>query len=155
MIAPRWLRTRTQAIGIDDVVTYLATAAGKEDVYGREVQLGSEEVFSYGEMLDAMADALGVRRRIKIPVPFLSPTLSSLWLGLVTPVDIGVARPLVEGLSTETIVKDGSGAALFPINPMSVSDALARALAEDEASSESEPAATGAPRSPAAVQRPG
>lgn len=154
MIAPSWLRTRTQAIAIDDVVEYLAAAAGKEDAFDREIQIASDEVFTYGEMLDAMADALGVRRRVKIPAPLLSPRLSSLWLGLVTPVDVGVARPLVEGLATQTTVTDGTGAQLFEIQPMPVRDALARAL-EDGVSSGSEPAATTAPRSPAAARRPG
>lgn len=150
MIAPRWLRTRTQPVAVDDVIGYLAAAAGKQQVVGREVQIGSPDVLSYGDMLDAMADSLGVRRRLKIPFPLLSPRLSSLWIGLVTPVDAGVARPLVEGLATETVVTDPSGASLFDLQPMSFRDALARAAA----SSESAPAATAARRSPAGARTP-
>ena len=78
-----------------------------------------------------MADALGVRRRPRIPVPLITPWLSSLWIGLVTPVDAGVARPLVEGLSTPTVVTDSSGAELFDVRPIPFMDALRRALAED------------------------
>jgi uncharacterized protein YbjT (DUF2867 family) len=131
MIGPAWLATPTQPIGIDDVVAYLASAPDVADSEGREIQIGGPDVLSYGEMLDRMADALGVRRRPRIPVPLITPWLSSLWIGLVTPVDVRVARPLVEGLSTATVVTDGSGAELFDVRPTSFSDALQRALAED------------------------
>src|SRR3954466_11232248 len=151
MVAPRWLRTRTQAIAIDDVVGYLVAAAGNPGAKGREIQIGSPDVLSYGEMLDAMADSLGVRRRLKVPFPFLTPRLSSLWIGLVTPVDAGVARPLVEGLSTETIVTDPAGASLFDLQPMSFRNALKRAAA----SSVSAPAARAVRRSPAGARTAG
>lgn len=131
MIAPSWLRTRSQAIAIDDVIDYLAAAATNAEAEGREIQIGSDDVVTYGDMLDIMADSLGVRRRPKVPVPLLSPWLSSLWIGLVTPVDAGVARPLVEGLATETIVTDPTGARLFDITPMSIHDALALAVADE------------------------
>ena len=132
MVCPRWLRTHTQAIAVDDVVEYLTAAAGNDDALGREIQIGAPEVVTYAEMLDEMADCLGVRRRAKVPVPLLSPQLSALWIGLVTPVDTGVARPLVEGLSTETTVTDPSGARLFDIKPMPLRDALTLALAEEQ-----------------------
>ena len=132
MIAPRWLKTKTQPIAIDDVLDYLAAAPRVEASAGREIQIGGPDVLSYGEMLDRMADALGRHRRPKLPVPLLTPRLSSLWIGLVTPVDAGVARPLVEGLSTETVVTDPSGMALFDVHPTSFDDALRRAIADDE-----------------------
>ena len=100
MIAPAWLKTATQPIGIDDVLAYLAQAPPRAGREGREVQIGGPDVLSYGEMLDGWRDALGKRRRPRVPVPLLTPWLSSLWIGLVTPVDAGVARPLVEGLRT-------------------------------------------------------
>jgi uncharacterized protein YbjT (DUF2867 family) len=128
MIAPAWLRTPTQPIAIDDVIAYLAAAPDVPASAGREVQIGSPDVLSYGEMLDRMAEVLGKRRRPRIPVPLLTPWLSSLWIGLVTPVDAGVARPLVEGLSTETVVTDPSGAALFDVKPMSFRRALELAV---------------------------
>jgi NAD(P)-dependent dehydrogenase (short-subunit alcohol dehydrogenase family) len=77
-----------------------------------------------GDMLDLMADALGLRRRPRIPVPLLTPWLSSHWIGLITPVDAGVARPLVEGLSTDTTVTDPSGMALFDFQPRPFAQAL-------------------------------
>lgn len=132
MIAPAWLKTPTQPIGIDDVVAYLVAAADQPESKGREVQIGGPDVLSYGEMLDSMARALGKRPRPKLPVPFLTPALSSLWIGLVTPVDAGVARPLVEGLSTETRVTDPSGAEPFGISPVPFDEMLRRALAEDD-----------------------
>jgi uncharacterized protein YbjT (DUF2867 family) len=131
MIAPAWLSTRTQPIGADDAVAYLAQAPRVPASAGREVQIGGPDVLSYGEMLDVMADALGKRRRPKLPVPLLTPALSSLWIGLVTPVDAAVARPLVEGLSTETVVTDPSGARLFDVRPAPFAETLERALDEE------------------------
>lgn len=131
MIAPAWLKTSTQPIGIDDAVAYLVAAPRVPESTGREIQIGGPDVLAYGEMLDRMAVALGRRPRPKIPVPLLTPWLSSLWIGLVTPVDAGVARPLVEGLSTETVVTDPSGAALFDVDPVGFDETLRRALAED------------------------
>jgi uncharacterized protein YbjT (DUF2867 family) len=133
MIAPAWLETDTQPIGIDDVAAYLSRAPVIEESRGREVQIGGPDVLSYGDMLDRMALALGKRPRAKLPVPVLSPRLSSLWLGLVTPVDTKVARPLVEGLVTETVVTDPSGAEPFGIDPAPFDETLRRAIAEADA----------------------
>ncbi|MGA2010959.1 MAG: NAD(P)H-binding protein [Solirubrobacteraceae bacterium] len=131
MIAPAWLTIKTQPIGIESVLEYLVQAPSVEASAGREIQLGGPDVLSYGEMLDAMAVALGKRPRPKIPVPFVTPWLSSLWIGLVTPVDAGVARPLIEGLSTETVVTDDSALRLFDIDPAPFAATLRQALAED------------------------
>ena len=132
MIAPAWLSIKTQPIGIDDVLSYLSQAPEVEASAGRELQIGGPDVLSYGEMLDVMAVALGKRPRPKIPVPFITPWLSSLWIGVVTPVDTGVARPLIEGLSTETIVTDNSARRLFDIEPAPCEVTLRQALAEDK-----------------------
>jgi len=131
MIAPSWLRTSTQPIGIDDVVEYLRRAPEVPQSRGREVQIGGPDVLSYAEMLDRMALAMDLRPRPKLPVPFITPWLSALWLGLVTPVDTNVARPLVEGLTTETIVTDAAGAEPFAITPAAFDETLARALAQE------------------------
>ena len=133
MIAPAWLQTPTQPIAAEDAVSYLAAAPEVPESEGREVQIGGPDVVSYGEMLDRMAMAMGLRPRPKLPVPAISPWLSSHWIGLVTPVDAGVARPLVEGLSTETVVTDPSGAEAFDIEPVGVDEALRTALLEDDA----------------------
>jgi uncharacterized protein YbjT (DUF2867 family) len=131
MIAPSWLQTPTQPIGIDDVISYLAQAPDVSPSRGREIQIGGPDVLSYADMLDLMAEALGIRTRPRLPVPLLTPWLSSLWIGLVTPVDADIARPLIEGLSTPTTVTDPSGAASFDVVPTPFLDALRRALAED------------------------
>jgi uncharacterized protein YbjT (DUF2867 family) len=131
MIAPSWLATPTQPIAIDDAIAYLAQAPEVPASRGREVQIGGPDVLSYGDMLDRMAEALGTRTRPRLPVPLLTPWLSSLWIGLITPVDAEIARPLIEGLSTPTKVTDPSGAALFDVAPMPFLDALRGALAED------------------------
>ncbi len=80
----------------------------------REIEIGGPDVTTYGGMIDELARVQGRRPPIRITVPLLTPTLSSLWVGLVTPVDAGVARPLIEGLATETVVGDPSGMELFP-----------------------------------------
>lgn len=131
MIAPSWLKTATQPIGVDDVIEYLRRAPEVPASEGREVQIGGPDILSYGEMLDRLALAMGKRPRPKLPVPFITPWLSALWLGLVTPVDTNVARPLVEGLRTATIVTDPSGAELFGIAPSPFEEVLRRALAEE------------------------
>jgi uncharacterized protein YbjT (DUF2867 family) len=132
MIAPAWLRTPTQPIGIEATIEYLRRAPEVPESMGREIQIGGPDVLSYGEMLDRMAVTMGKRPRRKLPVPFITPSLSSLWLGLVTPVDTKVARPLVDGLRTATVVTDPSGAEPFGISPESFDEALRRAWAEGE-----------------------
>ena len=134
MVVPRWLRTVTQPIGIDDTISYLASAPGVPRSAGREVQIGGPDILSYAAMLDRMAFAMNVRPRPKLPVPFITPWLSSLWLGIVTPVDTNVARPLVEGLTTETIVTDQSEARLFAVEPLRFDETLRIALAEERGS---------------------
>ena len=89
-------------------------------------------MLTYSELLALMADVLGKRRRPQIPVPLLTPRLSSLWIGLVTPVDAGVARPLIESLASETIVTDPEPAKLFDVRPMETLEALRLARAEEQ-----------------------
>ena len=124
MIAPAWLRNRTQPIAIDDVLEYLVQAAERPEAAGQEVLIGGPDAMTYADVLDLMADVLGKRRRPKVPFPLITPRLSSLWIGLVTPVDAGVARPLIESLASETVVTDPEPAELFDVQPMSCLDAL-------------------------------
>lgn len=131
MIAPSWLRTDTQPIGIDATIEYLRRAPEVPESAGREVQIGGPDILSYAEMLDRMAIAMGKEPRRQIPVPLITPWLSSLWLGLVTPVDTNVARPLVEGLTAATVVTDPSGAKPFGISPAPFDEDLRRAFIEE------------------------
>jgi uncharacterized protein YbjT (DUF2867 family) len=132
MISPGWLRTETQPIGIDAVVEYLRRAPEVQESAGREVQIGGPDILAYEAMLDRMAKTMGIPPRRKVPVPLITPWLSSLWIGLVTPVDANVARPLIEGLTTRTVVTDPSGAALFDVVPESFEEALRRAYADEQ-----------------------
>lgn len=129
MVTPRWVTTQTQPIAVDDAVAYLAAAADLDLPLDRELQIGGSDVTTYGGMIDELARALGRRPPFRITVPILSPALSSLWIGLVTPVDAGVARPLIEGLATKTVVSDDSGMRLFAgIQPTGLASALRQAV---------------------------
>jgi uncharacterized protein YbjT (DUF2867 family) len=129
MVTPRWVTTRTQPIAIDDAVAFLAAAADLNAPLDREIQIGGPDVTTYGGMIDELARALGRRPPLRLTVPILSPRLSSLWIGLVTPVDAGVARPLIEGLAAETVVTDPSGMELLPgVGRTPLSEALNEAI---------------------------
>jgi uncharacterized protein YbjT (DUF2867 family) len=131
MITPRWVTTRTQPIAVEDAVTFLAAAADLDAPLDREIQIGGLDVTTYGGMIDELARALSRRPPIRVTVPVLTPRLSSLWIGLVTPVDAGVARPLIEGLAVETVVTDPSGMAeLAAVAPVPLSTALDAAVKE-------------------------
>lgn len=128
MVTPRWVATRTQPVAVDDAIAYLAAAADLDLPVDREIEIGGPDVTTYGGMIDELARALGRHPPRRITVPLLTPWLSSLWIGLVTPVDAGVARPLIEGLATETTVSDPSGMALFDnIEPTPLQPALRQA----------------------------
>ena len=104
MVTPKWIDTRSQPVAIADVVRVLAALADRPDVPA-ELQLGGADVLTYREMMQRMAAVLGRRPPVIIKTPVLSPRLSSYWTGLVTPVEAGLARPLVEGLSAEMVVR--------------------------------------------------
>jgi uncharacterized protein YbjT (DUF2867 family) len=113
MITPRWVSTRTQPIALDDVVAYLAGVCGHEEAFGQELDVGGPEVMTYREMMERIAVLRGKRPFI-VEVPVLTPYLSSLWLHVVTPVKAGIARPLIEGLRTETVAHDDRIRELVP-----------------------------------------
>jgi len=105
MVTPRWVTTRTQPIALSDIVAYLAGVCGLEAALGSGFDVGGPEVMTYREMMERIA-ALRGKRPFILEVPVLTPYLSSLWLHVVTPVKAGVARPLIEGLRNETVVRD-------------------------------------------------
>lgn len=129
MICPRWVSTRTQPIGIRDVIEYLATALAVPDSRDRIIEIGGADVVTYGDMMRIYAEVRGLRRWL-ISVPVLTPRLSSYWVNIVTPIPAVIARPLIEGLRNENVVRDPSATALFPeIHPVGYRVAVARALA--------------------------
>ncbi len=127
MVCPRWVSTPTQPIAIDDVVSYLAAACGREDFLGESFDVGGPDVMTYREMIEQIG-ALRGRRPLIVEVPVLTPRLSSYWLHLVTPVGAGVARPLIEGLRNATIVRDGRIRELISLELTPFSEAVRTAL---------------------------
>jgi uncharacterized protein YbjT (DUF2867 family) len=125
MLLPRWAKTPTQPIAIDDIVRYLAGVCGNEATFGKTYEVGGPEVMSYADMTRRIAELKG-RSPHLFEVPVLTPWLSALWIELVTPARASVARPLVEGLRNPTVAKDESIRALlaFELTPF---DEAARA----------------------------
>ena len=134
MICPRWVYTRTQPIGIREVLEYLATALTVPESNGRIIEIGGADVVTYGEMMMIYAEVRGLKRWM-VPVPVLTPRLSSYWVNLVTPIPAAIARPLIEGLRNESIVHDPGAQQLFPqIKPVGYRTTVDRAIARLEAS---------------------
>lgn len=130
MVCPKWVYTRTQPISIRDVLEYLAAAPGVAASTGATIQIGGADVVTYGDMMLGYARARGLRRSM-VPVPLLTPRLSSLWVDFVTPIPAAIARPLIDGLRNENVVTSDAAARLFPtIRPMSYQEAVAAALAK-------------------------
>jgi uncharacterized protein YbjT (DUF2867 family) len=126
MITPRWVRTLCQPIAIRDVLDYLVGAAEHPERAGI-VEIGGPDVLSYAEMMHTYARLRGMRR-LMIPVPVLTPRLSSYWCNLVTPVPASIARPLIEGLRNEVVVRDPGPAAAYDIQTTPFEQAVRRAI---------------------------
>ena len=114
MTTPKWVKNRIQPIAVRDVLRYLVGAAGLNDSISGVFDIGGPEVFSYAEMMQRYAKAAGLRKRIIIPVPVLTPRLSSGWVGLVTPVPYTLARRLVESLKNEVVAEPSEIRNLIP-----------------------------------------
>jgi uncharacterized protein YbjT (DUF2867 family) len=108
MISPRWVRTECQPIAIRDVLAYLVGLLDHPETAGETYEIGGPDVLTYAKMLRRTAGAMGRRKPWIVPVPILTPRLSSYWVGLVTDVDWRVARPLIDGLKNPTVVTDDS-----------------------------------------------
>ncbi|MDX2119586.1 MAG: SDR family oxidoreductase [Gemmatimonadota bacterium] len=131
MITPRWVATPTQPIGIEDVIAYLREALDLPGEESAVYEIGGPDRVSYGELMREYARQRGLRRSF-ISVPVLTPRLSSLWLGLVTPVYARVGRAMVDGLRNETIVRDDLALRTFRVRPLGMRQAMARALANED-----------------------
>lgn len=119
MVTPKWVDTRCQPIAVRDVLAYLVGVLDLDEVKGRVFDVGGPDVLTYREMMRQYAEVAGLPRRLVVPVPVLSPRLSSLWIGLVTPLPTALARPLVDSLVTEVVVHDppGDGPAITDLVP--------------------------------------
>ena len=129
MITPRWVQTRTQPIAIADVVRYLLGVLDIDDSASHSFDIGGPEVLRYVDMLRRVAVIEG-RRLVVLPVPLLSPRLSSRWLSLVTDVDAPTGRSLIDSMSNEVVVRDDSIRRLVPFEPMDYDQAVLQALGE-------------------------
>jgi uncharacterized protein YbjT (DUF2867 family) len=130
MVVPRWVGTRTQPIGIDDVVRYLVGVIDEPRARGRVFEIGGPDQLSYLEMLQIAAEVRDGRRLPIIELPVLTPRLSSYWLALVTDVDVTTGRNLIDSMGTEVLVTDESIRDVVPIEPVSYAEAVRRALEE-------------------------
>jgi len=132
MVTPRWVETKCQPISIPDVIKLLVNAVTTTKQCAGVYEIGGPDVVSYAEMMELYADVAGLPRRRLIPVPVLTPGLSSHWVGLVTPVPATLARELVESLVNEVIVHDSAFEEVFDVTPITLRQAIARALAATE-----------------------
>jgi hypothetical protein len=131
MITPRWVSVVSQPIAIDDLLAYLEAALDLAGEESRVYEIGGAERVSYAELMREYARQQGLRRWM-IPVPVLTPRLSSLWLGLVTPIYARVGRKLIDSICHETVVRDERARRDFAVAPMGVREALRRALANED-----------------------
>jgi uncharacterized protein YbjT (DUF2867 family) len=131
MVCPRWVRTETQPIAVEDLVRYLVEALALPPGHGEIFEIGGGEPVSYREVMLEYARQRGLRRWL-IPVPLLTPYLSSLWLGLTSPLHARVGRKLIESLKNPTVVSDAGAQEAFRIVPMSMPQAIARAIRHED-----------------------
>ena len=131
MLTPRWVESPSQPIGVEDLVAYLVAALDLPKAGVVVYQVGGPDRVSYGDLMREYARLRGLRR-VMIPVPALTPSLSGLWLGLVTPVYAQVGRELIEGVRTPTVVRDDRALRDFSIRPRGIREVLARALVNED-----------------------
>ncbi len=128
MVTPTWVRTRCQPIAIRDVLHYLTRVLDDTEPVDRVLDIAGPDVVTYQEMMQTFAEVAGLPRRLIVPVPVLSPTLSSRWVGLVTPLPAGIARPLIDSLRHEVVQRDRAIDDLVPHTPLGFREALELAL---------------------------
>ena len=132
MIMPRWVSVLAQPIGITDLLQYLALARSLAGDESRVFEIGGAERVSYGDIMREYARQRGVRR-LHIPVPVLTPRLSSLWLGLVTPLYARVGRKLIDSIRHPTVVRDDDALRAFDVRPRGIGEAIGAALRNEDA----------------------
>ena len=128
MITPRWVRSESQPIAVRDVLHYLIASLETPETVGRTFDIGGPDVMTYEDIMRQMAEALGLRKRIILPVPVLTPRLSSLWIHLVTPLHATIARPLAEGLRNRTVCRNDEAVRMMPHRCLTIREAMDAAL---------------------------
>lgn len=134
MVTPRWVSTECQPIAIRNVLHYLIACLSTPQTIGRTLDIGGADVLTYREIMQVMAEALTLRRRFIVPVPVLTPRLSSLWIHLVTPISYRIARPLAEGLRNRVVCRNDDAHKLMPQPLLSVRESIEAALGKVSAS---------------------
>ncbi len=130
MITPKWVSTPCQPIAVRNVLGYLTGVLEHPETAGRVFDIGGPEVLTYLQIMNIMAEELHLRRRIIIPVPVLTPLLSSYWIHLVTPLSHDIARPLAEGLKNPVVARDDSITKIIPQELLAVRQAIAAATSK-------------------------
>ncbi|KWX66888.1 NAD(P)H-binding protein [Mycobacterium sp. NAZ190054] len=134
MTTPKWVRNKIQPISIDDALYYLAEAATAKVPSSRTWDIGGPDVLEYGDAMQVYADVAGLIPRRFVVLPWLTPTLASRWVGLVTPIPSGLARPLVESLECDAVVSEHDIDTVIPRPPGGLTgyrDAVSQAVAQD------------------------
>ena len=131
MVCPRWVQVKAQPIAVEDLLAYLIAALELPASASQVYELGGPDQVSYGQIMQEYARQRGLTRWM-IPVPLLTPYLSSLWLGLVTPLYARVGRKLVASLRNPTLVSSNLAESIFSVRPRSVREAIARALVNED-----------------------
>lgn len=131
MITPRWVEVQAQPIAVDDLLAYLVAALDVPLAESRVFEIGGADCVSYGDLMREYARQRGLRRAM-VRVPVLTPRLSSLWLGLVTPLYARVGRKLIESIKHPTIVRNPSALEMFPVQPRSSREAIAAAIRNED-----------------------
>jgi uncharacterized protein YbjT (DUF2867 family) len=129
MVTPRWVSTRTQPIAVGDVVRYLVGVLDAPEAEGRVFEVGGPEVLTYLQMLTRIAEIQN-RHLFVVPVPLLSPQLSSRWLAFVTDVDVTTGRSLIDSMTNEVVVTDDAIRSVVPFEPMGYDEMVMTALLE-------------------------
>ncbi len=128
MITPRWVRTECQPIAVSNVIEYLAGCLEHPETFGQTYDIGGPDVLTYAQMFALYTEIAGLPRRILIPVPFLTPHLSSLWINFVTPVPTALAKPLVVGLRNRVVCTENRIQEIIPQPLLSCREAISTAL---------------------------
>jgi hypothetical protein len=128
IITPRWVHTPFQPIAIRNVLTYLVRCLEEPGTLGQMLDIGGPEILTYRDMMRMYAEEAGLARRWIIPVPVLTPRLSSYWIHVVTPVPAAIARPLAEGLANPVICRETRIRTLIPLDLLTPREAVRRAL---------------------------
>ena len=132
MVTPSWVTTESQPVAIIDVLHWLVRCLEVPATAGQTLEIGGPDVLPYRELMRIMAEELHIPRRLIVPVPILTPRLSSLWISLVTPVSYKIARPLAEGLRNRVVITDDKTQRLMPHESLGVREAIKRALKKIE-----------------------